>query len=274
MEELAMKRYLCAIAALTMSGPTIASEVGVSVNVAQPGFYGRVEIGNLPAPQLVYAQPIVVEPPPGRVSSPPIYLHVPHGHAKNWYKHCARYNACGQPVYFVQENWYNNVYVARNRGGEPVALVSPGYEYQQRPRERLYEVPVSSVRAVVGAPEQRCWVERQQVVEDRGDAANVPGAIAGAVIGGVLGHQVGSGRGRDVATAGGAVAGAAIGANVGRGGTQVYSQDVQKCATVQTQARPEYWEITYHFRGIPHRMQTSTPPGRSVMVNINGEPRG
>jgi hypothetical protein len=209
MEEPAMKRYLCAIAALTMSAPTLGSEVGVSVNVAQPGFYGRVEIGNLPAPPLVYAQPIVVEPPPGRVSSPPIYLHVPPGHAKNWYKHCARYNACGQPVYFVQENWYNNVYVARNRGGEPVALVSPGYEYQQRPRERLYEVPVSSVRAVVGAPEQRCWVERQQVVEDRSDAANVPGAIAGAVIGGVLGHQIGSGRGRDVATAGGAVAGAA-----------------------------------------------------------------
>ena len=136
-------------------------------------------------------------------------------------------------------------------------------------------MPVASVRAVVGAAEQRCWVERQQVVEDRSDAANVPGAIAGAVIGGVLGHQIGGGRGRDVATAGGAVAGAAIGANVGRGGgTQVYSQDVQRCATVQTHTRPEYWEVTYHFRGILHHMQTSTPPGRSIMVNVNGEPRG
>ena len=85
-----------------------------------------------------------------------------------------------------------------------------------------YTIPVSSVRAVVGPPEQHCWVERQQVVEDRGDV-NVPGAIVGAVIGGVLGHQVGGGRGRDVATVGGAVAGGAIGANVGRGG-QVYGQ--------------------------------------------------
>ena len=33
----------------------------------------------------------------------PIYLYVPPGHAKNWGKHCARYNACSQPVYFVQE---------------------------------------------------------------------------------------------------------------------------------------------------------------------------
>ena len=276
-----MKHCLYAIAAMTISAPLLASEVGVSVNVGQPGFYGRVEIGSLPRPQLVYAQPIVIQPGPAYVSSPPIYLHVPPGHAKNWGKHCARYNACGQPVYFVQETWYNNVYVAHHRGGayrvagEPVALVAPGYEYQQRPDERLYEVPVSSVRAVVGAPEQRCWVERQQVVEDRSDAANVPAAIAGAVIGGVLGHQIGSGRGRDVATAGGAVAGAAIGANVGRGGgTQVYSQDVQRCAAVQTHTRPEYWEVTYHFRGVLHHMQTSTPPARSIMVNVNGEPRG
>ncbi|MEO9162574.1 MAG: glycine zipper 2TM domain-containing protein [Casimicrobiaceae bacterium] len=103
------------------------------------------------------------------------------------------------------------------------------------------------MRAVVGPPEQRCWVERRQVVEDRGDV-NVPGAIVGAVIGGVLGHQIGAGRGRDVATAGGAVAGAAIGANVGRGG-QAYGQDVQRCATVRRHARAEYREVTYNFRG-------------------------
>src|SRR5438552_9675037 len=275
-----MKRFVYAIAALTISAPALASDVGVSVSVGQPGFYGRVEIGSLPPPQLVYAQPIVIQPGPAHVSSLPIYLHVPPGHAKNWSKHCARYSACGQPVYSVQESWYNNVYVAHHRGGayrvggEPVAFVAPGYEYQQRPHERLYEVPVTSVRAIVGAPEQRCWVERQQVVEDRSDAANVPGAIAGAVIGGVLGHQIGSGRGRDVATAGGAVAGAAIGANVGRGGSQVYSQDVQRCAVVEGRPRPDYWDVHYTFRGVEHRVQMSAPPHGTIMVNIYGEPRG
>ena len=77
-----------------------------------------------------------------------------------------------------------------------------------------------------------------------------------------------------VATAGGAVAGAAIGANVGRGGGQVYSQDVQRCATVESQARPEYWDVTYNFRGVVHRAQMSAPPGRTLTVNGNGEPRG
>jgi hypothetical protein len=32
----------------------------------------------------------------------PIYMHVPPGHYKHWDRYCARYRACGQPVYFVQ----------------------------------------------------------------------------------------------------------------------------------------------------------------------------
>ncbi len=237
-----MKRLLCAIAALGLGAPVLAADVGVSVQVGQPGFYGRIDVGNCPAPQLLYAEPIVIQPVPVGIVRQPIYLRVPPGHAKNWRKHCHRYNACGQPVYFVQDTWYNDVYVPRYRGshyaaGAPVPLVAPAYGYRPQPQERVYVVPVSSVRAVVGAPEQRCWVERQQVVEDRSDV-NVPGAIAGAVIGGVLGHQVGGGRGKDIATAGGAVAGAAIGANVGRGGSQVYSQDVQRCAQCRAPSAP------------------------------------
>ena len=108
---------------------------------------------------------------------------------------------------------------------------------------------------------------------DRG-GPNVGAAIAGAVIGGVLGHQIGSGRGNDVATAGGAVAGAAIGANVDRGrGGEVYGRDVQRCTAVQSDARPDYWDVTYNFRGQEHRIQTSAPPGPTIAVNADGEPR-
>ena len=156
----------------------------------------------------------------------------------------------------------------------PEPLPAPTYEYRQRPNERLVEVPVTSVRAVVGPPEQRCWVERQQVVEDRG-GTNPGAAIAGAIIGGVLGHQIGNGRGNDVATVGGALAGAAIGNNAGRdgGGRAVYGQDVQRCATAPT-GRPAFWDVTYNFRGIEHTVQMQTPPGRTITVNGNGEPRG
>ena len=52
---------------------------------------------------------------------------------------------------------------------------APVYEYRRRPNERLFEVPISYVRAVVGPPEQRCWVERQQVAEPPQGAPNVPG---------------------------------------------------------------------------------------------------
>jgi hypothetical protein len=92
--------------------------VGVSVLVGQPGFYGRIDIGNVPTPPVVvYQQPVVIAPTPVAVYQRPIYLHVPPGHAKNWGKHCARYNACGQPVYFVQEQWYQQKYVPVARRG-------------------------------------------------------------------------------------------------------------------------------------------------------------
>ena len=45
-----------------------------------------------------------VLPPPALF--PLMYLHVPQGHAKNWCKYCRKYNACGQPVYFVMSGEY------------------------------------------------------------------------------------------------------------------------------------------------------------------------
>ena len=151
-------------------------------------------------------------------------------------------------------------------------LAAPNYDYRRRPDERVFEANVTSVRAVVGPPEQRCWVEREQVSEaNRGDR-NVGGAIVGAIIGGVLGHQIGGGRGRDVATAGGAVAGGVIGSNVGRGSGDTYGRDVRRCETAAS-GPPDYWDVTYEFRGVEHRVQMSAPPGRTIAVNQKGEPR-
>lgn len=161
---------------------------------------------------------------------------------------------------------------ARTAMEAPEPLPAPTYEYRQRPNERLYEAPVIAVRTVVGPPQQRCWVERQQVVEDRG-APNPGAAVLGAIIGGVLGHQIGSGRGNDAATVGGALAGAAIGSNAGRDAPVVSGRDVQRCAT-EPSGPPQYWDVTYQFRGVEHQVQMAAPPGRTVMVNDRGEPRG
>ena len=99
-----MKRLLFAAAlAAVATSPVLAADIGVSLSIGQPGFYGRIDIGDYPKPQLVYPQPVVIERAP--VGRPPIYLHVPPGHAKHWRKHCREYNACGEQVYFVQDNW-------------------------------------------------------------------------------------------------------------------------------------------------------------------------
>ena len=81
--------------------------VTISGEVA-PGVYGRVDIGNRPRPPLVFEQPVVVVRQ-GRAPGP-IYMHVPPGHARNWSKHCAKYNACRHPVYFVKSAEYEPGY--------------------------------------------------------------------------------------------------------------------------------------------------------------------
>lgn len=160
----------------------------------------------------------------------------------------------------------------------PAPLSAPTYEYRQRPDETIYQAPVTAVRAIVGAPEQRCWIEREQATQPSQN--NVGGAIAGALIGGVLGHQIGGGTGRDLATAGGAVAGAAIGNNPsgamgvlnGNNNNNNYGRDVRRCENVPSNT-PEYWDVTYNYRGVEHHVQMSTAPGATVPVNRNGEPR-
>jgi hypothetical protein len=106
-----MKRLLLTVALTVLSLPVLATDVGVSISVGQPGFYGRLDIGNYPPPVVMYPQPVVVVPVPVGVVRQPMYLHVPPGHQKNWRRYCSQYEACGYPVYFVQTGWYNNVYV-------------------------------------------------------------------------------------------------------------------------------------------------------------------
>jgi uncharacterized protein YcfJ len=152
----------------------------------------------------------------------------------------------------------------------------PVYDNRRRKNERVYEATVTSARAVYSNEERRCWMEREQVHDDR-SSGNVGGALLGAVIGGILGHQVGSGRGQDAATVGGAVIGGAVGYNVG-GDKDGRYRDVERCddndlRSDRRSARPDYWDVTYVYRGKEHRIQTTYDPGRTVTVNRKGEPR-
>lgn len=94
-----------ALIGLGAGGAAQAADVGVSVSISQPGVYGRIDIGRFPQPAVIVNQPIIVQ----RVVQvrEPVYMWVPPGHRKNWSKHCGQYGACGAPVYFVSDGWYD-----------------------------------------------------------------------------------------------------------------------------------------------------------------------
>lgn len=117
-----MKRLIIAatLAAASFTTPAFATDVGVSVTIGQPGFYGRIDIGDYPYPQprVIYRQPRVIEHVV--IEREPIYVRVPPSHRKHWGKHCHQYNACGERVYFVRDEWYHHdfvpLYQERHRG--------------------------------------------------------------------------------------------------------------------------------------------------------------
>jgi uncharacterized protein YcfJ len=66
-------------------------------------------------------------------------------------------------------------------------------------------------------PYQECWDESVPVEHSNGYTDDYPiGTIIGGVAGGVIGHQVGGGRGKDLATVGGAIIGSIVGHNMSR----------------------------------------------------------
>ena len=108
MRVITLVAVMCAGAGI---GGAHAGDLDVRVMLSgqvAPGVYGQVQIGNDRPPPVVYAQPMLIEPQ--EAPPPPVYLHVPPGHARNWRKHCHEYNACNRPVYFVRSREYEPEY--------------------------------------------------------------------------------------------------------------------------------------------------------------------
>lgn len=111
MKHLSRNLLVTALGAVLLPA-VAAAQVGVSVNIGEPGFYGQINLGDVPQPQVIYQQPVIVEHVP-ESAGPPLYLRVPPGHEKHWERHCAEYNACGHRVYFVRDDWYRNQVMPR-----------------------------------------------------------------------------------------------------------------------------------------------------------------
>jgi outer membrane lipoprotein SlyB len=122
----------------------------------------------------------------------------------------------------------------------PVTTAVPGSSTERAPSApRLEEVPTpvyaqnSNPNNTVLKPDNvpaicaTCGVvDGIYPVEQAGQGSGA-GAVLGGVVGGVLGHQVGKGRGRDVATVAGAVGGAVLGNQIEKGAKTTRSFDIR-----------------------------------------------
>jgi hypothetical protein len=119
--EKRMKKIIALVLTAGAIGSAAAQpSIGVSIGINQPGVYGRINIGDIPPPALVAPRPVIIAPSPIAAQQRPIYLYVPPAYQQNWGRYCGRYNACGQPVYFVRDQWvrerYEHDHPGWNRG--------------------------------------------------------------------------------------------------------------------------------------------------------------
>jgi len=149
----------------------------------------------------------------------------------------------------------------------PVIAAAPIYDQVSAPRQECFNDVVTT------AP-QETYVERRNH-----NSLNPGGAIVGGIAGGVLGHQIGGGRGRDVATVAGTIAGALVGSNVAnahsRDATTITRVEpaqervVQRCRTVQdSQDILRGYDVTYRYGGRDTTVRLPYNPGSSVRVAV------
>lgn len=112
-----MNKPLAVLALIAAAGasaaPAVAGNVGISIHIGDPSFYGQLYIDSGYRPQLIQSRPVIVVDRYRYAA--PIYLRVPRDHSRNWKKYCGRYDACARPVYFVRDEWYRDVYAPRYR---------------------------------------------------------------------------------------------------------------------------------------------------------------
>ncbi|MGM3176170.1 glycine zipper 2TM domain-containing protein [Dickeya lacustris] len=130
------------------------------------------------------------------------------------------------------------------------------------------------IKETIKTPRQECHnvaVVRRQPVQDENRLA---GSLLGAVAGGVLGHQIGGGRGRDVATVAGALAGGYAGNQV-QGNMQegdTYHTTQQRCQTVYDKSQKVLgYDVTYQIGDREGKVRMERDPGTRIPIDSNGQ---
>jgi hypothetical protein len=92
---------VCAAFAANAASAAGTAPLNVTTGAAlRPGVYGRIQVRGAPPP-VVYNAPVTVTRVDGK-GAEPVYLYVPPGQVRRWALHCAKWQACERPVYFVR----------------------------------------------------------------------------------------------------------------------------------------------------------------------------
>jgi len=166
------------------------------------------------------------------------------------------------------------------------SLLATGLLGAQAQAQAVTYTDTARVRSVdpqyenISVPRNEC--RSQWINEDRRSGGERPdrqygGAILGGLAGGVLGHQVGGGRGKDVATALGVALGAWTGDQYAnreqRGQYENAQREVQTCHTVyDTQSRITGYRVAYEYRGQHYNTLMRSNPGNSLQVRVSVDP--
>jgi len=125
------------------------------------------------------------------------------------------------------------------------------------------------------AARDECWNPRSGHFEEvRGENKTRvgKGAAIGAVAGGVIGHQVGGGRGRDLATVAGAVGGGYAGKKIQQGqqDRDTYTTTERRCRTVKEPVEDVAYDVVYEYLGQTHQVRLDHDPGERVELPVRG----
>ncbi len=139
-------------------------------------------------------------------------------------------------------------------------VMNKGPEYAQ-------VVRVTPLTHTVRTPRQDCHDETVVHQREAKDQHQVLGSVAGAVIGGVLGHQVGGGRGKDLATVAGAAAGGYAGNRLQKTmqDRDTYTTTEQRCQTVYDKSvKSAGYEVRYRIGEREGSVHLDHDPGERI----------
>lgn len=133
-------------------------------------------------------------------------------------------------------------------------------------------ISVQPVKQKATREREECRDERIVHKHRPKDEHQIAGTVIGAVAGGVIGHQVGGGRGRDLATVAGAVGGGYAGKKIQQGqqDRDTYTTTERRCRTVKEPVEDVAYDVVYEYLGQTHQVRLDHDPGERVELPVRG----